>query len=82
MNQAIHFPDRETLDEERQAIVFPVVVNGMGSACAISLMYLHERFGEGNAMQIFSAHRWDLEDEAEQLIRSDAIDDQGWLWLS
>lgn len=82
MNQAIQFPDCETLDEERQAIVFPVLVNGMGLTCAISLMVLHERLGEGNAMALFSAHRWDLEDEAEQLIRNDGLDDQGWLWLS
>lgn len=32
-------------------------------------------------MALFSAHRWDLEEEAEQLLRAEQADDQGWLWL-
>ena len=82
MNQAIQFPEREMLSEERQAIIFPVLVNGMELTCAIPLMVLHERLGEGDAMQLFVTHRWDLEDEAEKLIRNDDVDDQGWLWFS
>lgn len=82
MNQAIHFPDRESWDEERGAIVFPVLVHGMGLTCAIKPGALEDRFGTGAAMALFSAHRWDLEEEAEELIRLDAIDDQGWIWLS
>lgn len=82
MNQAIHFPDRESWDEERGAIVFPVLVQGMGLTCAIKPDALQVRFGTGAAMALFSAHRWDLEEEAEALIRQDEIDDQGWIWLS
>ncbi|WP_459592147.1 DUF1488 family protein, partial [Enterobacter asburiae] len=29
MNQAIHFPDRESWDEHKQAVCFPVLVQGM-----------------------------------------------------
>lgn len=82
MNQAIQFPDREEWDQARLAICFPVQVNGMGLMCAISADELHYRFGEGEAMALFSANRWDLEEEAEQLILNDEVDPQGWVWLS
>jgi len=54
----------------------------MGVTCAISQPALQARFGEGEAMALFSAHRWDIEEEAEKLILTDAISDQGWVWLS
>ncbi|ADU70892.1 DUF1488 domain-containing protein [Pantoea sp. At-9b] len=82
MNQAIQFPDREEWDQNRQAVCFPAQVNGMGLMCAISSDALHDRFGAGEAMALFSANRWDLEDEAEQLILNDEVDNQGWVWLS
>ncbi|MGK3125418.1 DUF1488 domain-containing protein [Candidatus Pantoea formicae] len=82
MNQAIHFPDRESWDDARQAIVFPVVIQGMGLTCAIKSEALNDRFGPVEAMALFCAHRWDIEEEAELLIRKDKINDQGWLWLS
>ncbi|ORM60643.1 DUF1488 domain-containing protein [Pantoea rodasii] len=82
MNQSIHFPDRESWDDERQAILFPVLLQGMGLTCAIKLEALYSRFGSGEAMALFRAHRWDLEEDAEMLIRQDEIDDQGWIWLS
>lgn len=82
MNQAIQFPDREEWNPNRQMVCFPAQVNGMGLMCAISVDELHTRFGEGEAMALFSANRWDLEEEAEQLILNDEVDPQGWVWLS
>ncbi|EIB97269.1 MULTISPECIES: DUF1488 domain-containing protein [Pantoea] len=82
MNQAIQFPDDETYDAERDAVCFPVLVNGMRLICAISRMSLTSRFGEGEAMALFQHHRWDLEDEAEAAIRQERVDAQGWVWLS
>lgn len=82
MNQAIQFPDDETYDAERDAVCFPVLVNGMRLICAISRMSLSSRFGEGEAMVLFQHHRWDLEDEAEAAIRQERVDAQGWVWLS
>lgn len=82
MNQAIHFPERESWDQQQQVVIFPALVNGMGVTCAISQPALQARFGEGEAMALFSAHRWDIEEEAEKLILTDAISDQGWVWLT
>ncbi len=73
MNQAIQFPDRESWDAERQGVVFPALVNGMQLTCAISGQILQQRFGAEGPAQWLAAfrreHRWDLEEEAEALIR-------------
>ena len=45
MNQAIHFPDRENWDESKQAVCFPVLVQGMQLTCAIAGETLLRRFG-------------------------------------
>lgn len=82
MNQAIQFPDREFLDVTQAAICFPVLVNGLGLTCAIALTEIEQRFGEDDAMALFCHHRWDLEDEAENCIRQEQVDDQGWVWLT
>lgn len=85
MNQAIQFPDRESWDAERQGVVFPALVNGMQLTCAISGQILQQRFGaEGPAQWLaaFQEHRWDLEEEADALIRDGQEDAQGWIWLS
>lgn len=85
MNQAIHFPEREEWDKSQQAIIFPVLVNGMRMTCAITGQQLEKRFGSGTPEQWLSAfknHRWDIEDEAEQNISDGKMDAQGWLWLS
>lgn len=57
MNQAIQFPDRESLNTELRAVCFPVLVNGLGLTCAISVEALNEQFGEGEAMTLFRHHR-------------------------
>ena len=85
MNQAIQFPDRETWDEEHQCIAFPALVNGMQLTCALTLAVLKKRFGGEVPAQwlvVFREHRWDLEDEAQDLILNQQEDAQGWVWLS
>lgn len=82
MNQAIQFPDRETWNEAEQAICFPALANGLGLTCAIHATALQSRFGGGDAMVLFINHRWDLEEEAEERIRNQQEDAQGWIWLS
>lgn len=85
MNQAIHFPDREVWDKDRQAIRFPALVQGFQVECAIGSSALASRFGDQGAeawLLLFRQHRWDLEEEAEGLIESQQEDEQGWYWLS
>lgn len=85
MNQAILFPEREAWDDVQQCICFPALVNGFQVNCAVSAESLAHRFG-GNAplqwLESFRHHRWDLEEEAEQAIRDQKEDRQGWVWLS
>ena len=91
MNQAIQFPDREEWDENKKCVCFPALVNGMQLTCAISGESLAYRFtGDTRAqwlasfeqwLEIFQQHRWDLEEEAENLIQEQSEDDQGWVWL-
>ncbi|MDR9948708.1 DUF1488 domain-containing protein [Enterobacter sichuanensis] len=82
MNQAIHFPDREFWDEGKQAVCFPVLVQGMQLTCAILGDTLLRRFGGADPITVFCENRWDLEEEASDLIREQQEDDQGWVWLS
>ena len=82
MNQAIQFPDRESWDEDKQAVCFPALVNGMQMMCAIEAGTLARRFSDGLPIEMFREHRWDLEEEASDAIRKGDEDDQGWFWLS
>ncbi len=85
MNQAIQFPDREAWRDDLQAVCFPALVSGIQLSCAITGETLATRFGGETPAQwlaLFQEHRWDLEEEAEQLIREQQEDDQGWVWLS
>ncbi len=85
MNQAIQFPDREEWSDAQQAVCFPALVNGMQLTCVLPGEILAERFGGDSPAQwlaLFCENRWDLEDEAEQLIREQQEDEQGYIWLS
>lgn len=44
MNQAIHFPDLEQWDDERQSVCFPALVSGMCVECQVSAGWLNNRF--------------------------------------
>lgn len=84
MNQAIQFPDREMWDEGRLAICFPALVNGIQLMCAITGEALSARFGGNTPEQwlaLFCENRWDLEEEASDLIRDRQEDNQGWVSL-
>ncbi|KHN51657.1 DUF1488 family protein [Pectobacterium fontis] len=85
MNQAIHFPDRESWDEKRMAIRLPVLVNGFQQECLVSVALLQQRYGGDSPEQwlaLFREHRWDLEDELEQTIVAEKWNDQGYYSLS
>ncbi len=52
--------------------------------CAIRRETMISRFG-GETPQawlaLFQENRWDLEEEASDLIRDQQEDNQGWVWL-
>ena len=54
----------------------------MQLTCAIKGEMLLQRFGGSDALAVFCENRWDLEEEASDLIRDQQEDDQGWVWLS
>ena len=54
----------------------------MQLTCAVSGETLKRRFGGSNPLEVFCENRWDLEEEASELIRDQQEDDQGWVWLS
>ena len=85
MNQAIQFPDREEWNEAECVLHFPAMVNGMLLTCIIPGYVLASRFGGETTAQwlaAFRQQRWDLEDEAEQLILQQQEDDQWRVWLA
>ena len=53
--------------------------------CAIDKQVIARRFGGEDPAQwmaLFCENRWDLEEEASDLIREQQEDNQGWVWLS
>jgi hypothetical protein len=54
----------------------------MQLTCAIHGETLLRRFGGSDPIAVFCENRWDLEEEASDLIREQQEDDQGWVWLS
>lgn len=85
MNQAIQFPEREEWREDLQAVCFPALVNGMQLMCALRADVMTRRFGGEQSQQwlsLFRENRWDLEEEASDLIRERQEDNHGWVWLS
>lgn len=78
MNQSIQFPDRESRDDDRVCIVFPVMINGFLSDCRVSAQYLQSRYGtvSGEDMLVlFRRNRWDLEEEFAEFIEKGEADE-------
>ncbi|MBT9431680.1 DUF1488 domain-containing protein [Candidatus Sodalis endolongispinus] len=76
MNQAIHFPDLEQWDDERQSVCFPALVSGMRVECQVSAGWLNNRFataaGDATPLALFRQQRLDVEDAIELLIAQEA----------
>lgn len=49
--------------------------------CGESLAYRFTGDTPEQWLASFRQHRWDLEEEAENLIQEQSEDDQGWVWL-
>lgn len=83
MNQAIIFAEREEWDSLRGGVICVAMVNGFQVFCCVRGETLSQRFGEATKseqyIKLFNQHRWDLEDELQQLIENDEVGVDGWI---
>ncbi|MGY3568369.1 DUF1488 domain-containing protein [Vibrio paucivorans] len=86
MNQSILFPDLQTWDAVKNVIVFPAQQSGALIECVVSKSYLENMVGsaietEQQAIQVFQKLRFDLEEQAEELIEEEEFNLQGQIEL-
>ncbi|USD41200.1 DUF1488 domain-containing protein [Vibrio sp. SCSIO 43135] len=86
MNQSILFPDIQTWDAVKNVIVFPAQQSGALIECVVSKSYLENMVGsaietEQQAIQVFQKLRFDLEEQAEELIEEEEFNLQGQIEL-
>ncbi len=82
MNQSILFPDMQSWDEPSQSVRFPAQQSGALIECYATKQKLVKISGsdiknEQQAVEVFIACRFDLEDIAEELIEDEAFDEEG-----
>ncbi len=91
MNQSILFPDLQDWDQQTQAVIFPVQVQGANIECRISLNKLIQLSSttfeqdsgelEANVLAAFDECRFDIEEQVEMLIEQESYDEQGRIVL-
>jgi hypothetical protein len=74
MNQAIQFVDRYTYIVERKAIQFEAIVSGLIVYCFI------EHDGQ-QVERYLNQNKFDLEDQATELIEDEEYNELGEIWL-
>lgn len=84
MNQSILFPDIQSWDEDKQAVLFSAQQAGALIPCLVSKTELEKLSGqtvenEQQALEVFSQYRFDLEELAEELIEDEEFNSQGWI---
>ena len=84
MNQSILFPDIQSWDEDKQAVLFSAQQAGALIQCLVSITGLEKLSGqtvenEQQALEVFSQYRFDLEELAEELIEDEEFNSQGWI---
>ncbi|MCG9575935.1 DUF1488 domain-containing protein [Vibrio tubiashii] len=84
MNQSILFPDIQSWDEDKQAVLFSAQQAGALIQCLVSKTELEKLSGqtvenERQALEVFSQYRFDLEELAEELIEDEEFNSQGWI---
>jgi hypothetical protein len=74
MNQAIQFVDRYTYIVERKAIQFEAIVSGLIVYCFIE--------HDGRQVEMYlNQNKFDLEDQATELIEDEEYNELGEIWL-
>ena len=74
MNQAIQFVDRYIYNSEKAAIQFEAIVSGLIVFCFI------KHTGE-NVEAFLNEYKFDLEEQASELIENEAYNELGEIWL-
>lgn len=87
MNQSILFPDIQYWDDIRQGVRFSAQQSGALIECGISKQGLETLSGQvivsaQQAMQIFNAFRFDIEEMAEELIEDELFSDEGTIEIN
>ncbi|HAS63857.1 MAG TPA: DUF1488 domain-containing protein [Vibrio sp.] len=86
MNQSILFPDIQTWNEELNAVTFPAQQAGALVECVASVSYLTQLSGQTingtqQALEVFDQNRFEIEEQAEQLIEDEEYNAQGMIEL-
>ncbi|WP_394252476.1 DUF1488 domain-containing protein [Vibrio profundi] len=86
MNQSILFPDIQSWDEDKQAIVFPAQQFGALIECLISIEQLQQMSGQTidndrRAIEVFNELRFEIEELAEELIEEEEFDSSGFIHI-
>lgn len=80
MNQSILFPDIQEWDESKQVVTFPAQCAGSLIECVITKDHLESlaKFPIGNAqtaIEVFCKFRFDIEEQAEEMIEEERYND-------
>jgi hypothetical protein len=86
VNQSILFTDLQHWDEASSSVCFVAQYQGVNIDCYISMAKLVAMADEPassaqEALALFDAQRFDIEDEAEALIEAEAFDELGAIRL-
>ncbi|WP_042147616.1 MULTISPECIES: DUF1488 family protein [unclassified Pseudoalteromonas] len=74
MNQAIQFVDRYTYIVERKAIQFEAIVSGL-------IVYCFIKHNGDQVEEYLNQNKFDLEDQATELIEDEEYNELGEIWL-
>lgn len=86
MNQSILFPDIQTWDDDKQAVVFPAQQSGALIECLVSVDQLKQMSGQTidndrRAIEVFNELRFEIEELAEELIEEEEYDSSGFIHI-
>ncbi|MDA0150661.1 DUF1488 domain-containing protein [Vibrio sp. LaRot3] len=87
MNQSILFPDIQDWNQDLQAVIFPAQQAGALIECVATLAYINKLSGQSvvepeQALQLFIDNRFEIEEQAEELIEEEEFNQQGQVELN
>ncbi|WP_407331758.1 DUF1488 domain-containing protein [Enterovibrio sp. 27052020O] len=87
MNQSILFSDGQRVDADKQAVRFDAQQYGALIPCFVAIADLQKRHQDTlmtkkAILTVFSQHRFDYEDLAEEAIEAEDFNERGEIWVS